>query len=174
MRVQSQGIPVFSANHTRPYGATNPFRLVACLTIFGMIVTLATTTSQATERVLGYVSVATGSGFARAWDVQTDDVGNVYYAGFFSGSIDFDPGPGDFSFSSTGEERLYISKLDPSGNLLWAKQFHGEFGFNRIKLAMDDQDNVFAIGAFAGTVDFNPGAGLFQLTATSSESAFST
>ncbi len=172
MRVQSQGIPVSKANRIRPHDAPSQLSIVTYLLLLSILTTLIAPFAGATERVLGYVSVATGSGFGRAWDVQTDDVGNTYYSGFFRGSVDFDPGPEDFSFSSTGEDRLYISKLDPMGNFLWAKQFHGEFGLNRIELAVDEQGNVLAIGAFSGTVDFNPGAGLFQLTATASESAF--
>ncbi len=34
--------------------------------------------------------------------IDTDDSGNIYLSGSFSGSIDFDPGPGVFNLSSVG------------------------------------------------------------------------
>lgn len=172
MRVSFPSHPVSSASYIHLRHTANHYRVVSYLTLIGMLATLVTSTAPATERVLGYVSVAHGSGFGRAWDVQVDNSGNTYYAGSFDGSIDFDPGPGDFSFSSTGQARLFISKLDPTGNLLWAKQFHGEFNLNHINLALDDVGNVFAIGTFEGTVDLDPGPGLFQLTGPTSSSTF--
>src|SRR4051812_34365154 len=55
--------------------------------------------------------------------VTTDASGNVYTAGFFQGTADFDPSSATLSFSSAGSDDIFISKLDASGNLVWAKKF---------------------------------------------------
>src|SRR5438105_15942847 len=57
-----------------------------------------------------------------AESVAGDAYGNVYTAGSFSGTIDFDPGAGIFNLTSTGLPfEVFISKLDSAGNFVWAK-----------------------------------------------------
>jgi len=52
----------------------------------------------------------------RCSSVATDLSGNVYAAGWFSGDIDFDPGPGVDSHSSKGNVAAFLSKFPPDGN----------------------------------------------------------
>ncbi|MBK8192110.1 MAG: hypothetical protein IPK76_02365 [Lewinellaceae bacterium] len=56
--------------------------------------------------------------------ISIDVSGNIYTAGYFTGTADFDPGPGIFNLTSPGNEyarNIFISKLDASGNFVWAK-----------------------------------------------------
>ncbi|MCH2420088.1 MAG: hypothetical protein MK181_09770, partial [Acidimicrobiales bacterium] len=55
--------------------------------------------------------------------MAVDSSGNVYTAGSFSGTVDFDPGAGTANLSSNGSEDVFVSKLDSSGNYVWAKNF---------------------------------------------------
>src|SRR3970282_2615924 len=52
--------------------------------------------------------------------IITDAVGNVYTTGHFTGTVDFDPGPGVFNLTCVGRAS-FISKLDASGNFVWAR-----------------------------------------------------
>jgi len=54
--------------------------------------------------------------------VAIDASGNVYTTGYFTGTPDFDPGSGIFSLTATGVDDIFVSKLDASGNLVWAKR----------------------------------------------------
>ena len=54
-----------------------------------------------------------------------------------------------------------MSKLDSSGNFIWAKAMGGIYG-RGCGIAMDDAGNVYTTGDFGGTVDFDPRAGDFQ------------
>lgn len=54
--------------------------------------------------------------------VGVDAAGNVYTTGFFYGTVDFDPGVGVSNLTSIGYSDIFISKLDASGNFVWAKQ----------------------------------------------------
>src|SRR5204863_9713769 len=56
--------------------------------------------------------------------VALDASGNIYTTGNFSGTADFDPGPGVFNLTATGSG-MFISKLDASGNFVWAKTMGG-------------------------------------------------
>ncbi|HKR07354.1 MAG TPA: T9SS type A sorting domain-containing protein, partial [Bacteroidia bacterium] len=108
------------------------------------------------------------------WSVITDAAGNIYTTGRFSGnqsgpdSVDFDPGPGVYNIFTPGltaSPDIFISKLDSSGNFVWAKAIGGgdaDYGFS---ITMDLAGDLYITGTFAMTVDFDPGPGTFNLTA---------
>ncbi|MFN5369866.1 MAG: T9SS type A sorting domain-containing protein [Bacteroidia bacterium] len=55
--------------------------------------------------------------------ITTDATGNVYIAGVYQDTIDFDPGVGQTILlpSTSGQERGFIVKYSTSGNLVWAR-----------------------------------------------------
>jgi hypothetical protein len=92
-----------------------------------------------------------------------DAAGNIYIGGAFSGTSDFDPGPGIFNMTAfTGPfytNDAYIMKLDNSGNFLWAKSYTGEFG-EGVASIKTDGTHVYVVGEYGGNaMDFDPGAG---------------
>jgi hypothetical protein len=98
------------------------------------------------------------------YGIALDSAGNVYTTGYFSGTTDFDPGVGTFNLTSVGLGDIFVSKLDSAGNALWAKSMGGtnyDYGHG---IAVDSAGNVYTTGRFQGTVDFDPGAGTFNLT----------
>jgi hypothetical protein len=102
--------------------------------------------------------------------VAVDGSGNAYITGTFSGTYDFDPGPGTTNLSTAGTWDLdaYVSKFDSSGNLVWAKSFSSTGTSGRgYSVAVDGSGSVYTTGHFDGTSDFDPGAGTANLTAAS-------
>ncbi|WP_020468820.1 SBBP repeat-containing protein [Zavarzinella formosa] len=95
--------------------------------------------------------------------VATDSAGNVYAAGFFGGTVDFDPGPGVFNFTSNSQANAYLTKVDPAGNLIWAKQFGGGVFLDDLALTVDANGNIYTAGTATGGVDFDPGPGVYHL-----------
>jgi gliding motility-associated-like protein len=93
--------------------------------------------------------------------VVVDSDGNVYTYGKFADPVDFDPGPGVSILSTTA---TFIQKLDPDGNFIWAKELPVWSGHTDKCLAIDAQNNLYMTGGFEGTVDVDPGAGVFNLT----------
>ena len=90
-----------------------------------------------------------------------DSVGNIYSTGYFYGPSDFDPGAGTFTLTSINND-TFISKLDSSGNFIWAKQFTGagnEVGYS-IKTSINTD---IIISGVCGTTDFDPGPGTHYL-----------
>ena len=100
-----------------------------------------------------------------AISVGLDNAGNIYYAGWFSNSADFDPGPGVYNLSCSDPNAgaAFVSKLDPNGNFQWAKKFENT---NLISIGVDGNGNVYSTGGFYGITDFDPGPGIFNLTET--------
>jgi hypothetical protein len=116
---------------------------------------------------------AGSTGLDRAYPVITDASGNVYVSGPFAGTVDFDPGAGTFNLvSAGGVSDVYVWKLDASGNLLWAVSAGGTSTDAVFGSAVDAAGNILITGHFIGTVDFDPGAGTFNLVAVTSSDPF--
>ena len=97
-------------------------------------------------------------------DMKIGPLGNVCFIGRFSRIADFDPGVGTYNLTSNGYQDIFISKLDASGNFVWAKQIGGiEFETVR-SIAVDGNGNVYTIGEFISPVDFDPGNGTYILS----------
>lgn len=110
-----------------------------------------------------------GPGTQTCESVETDASGNVYLAGYFPFTVDFDPGVGIFEMTATGSSDAFVLKLDASGNFVWAKAFSGTAAENANDLAVDALGNVYVTGLFQATTDFDPGAGVFNLTTISND-----
>jgi hypothetical protein len=96
------------------------------------------------------------------YSVAVDAAGNVYTTGQFRGTADFDPGPGIFNLTSGPGYSTFFSKLDATGNFVWAKQIEGySAGYS---IAVDAGGNVYTTAYFDRTIDFDPGPGIFNLT----------
>lgn len=107
-------------------------------------------------------------GYDSGWSIAVDSNGNVYTTGYFGGIVDFDPGVGTFNLTSAGGRDIFISKLDPSGGFIWAKRFGGATDDKGSGITVDKYGNVYTIGDFYGTVDFEPGVGIYNLSAAGS------
>jgi hypothetical protein len=104
--------------------------------------------------------------------VAIDSYANLYTIGSFSGTVDFDPGAGVANLTSLGGEDIFISKLDSDGNYIWAKTLGGEVDDFASSLVIDSLDNVYTTGLFNGTVDFDPGAGVANLTSAGNNNIY--
>jgi hypothetical protein len=102
-----------------------------------------------------------------AWasSIDLNSSGEIIVGGWFNGAIDFDTGPGTFTYMTSGNTDLYVAKLDGSGNLLWAKQIGGAEPQYGGYVAVNASHNIFISGIFFGTTDFDPGPGTHTLGA---------
>ncbi|MCH8330930.1 MAG: SBBP repeat-containing protein, partial [Bacteroidetes bacterium] len=98
--------------------------------------------------------------------ITIDGSGNLYIAGTFQDTVDFDPGVGTSDLVSAGGGDIYIQKLDVAGNLMWVKQTGG-LGVDDVNsITVDASEMIYITGSFMGTVDFDPGPGIVNLTAS--------
>ena len=96
----------------------------------------------------------------RGYSVAADASGDLYVAGVFQDTVDFDPGSGIDSHTSNGEFDSFLSKFDSCGNFLWARTWGGTNSDRGYLVAIDASGNVYVIGDFTDTVDFDPGSGV--------------
>lgn len=101
--------------------------------------------------------------------IITDKDGNVYTVGEFWGQADFDPGAGEFRMVPGAMSATYILKLDAQGKFVWAKVLSGRTWGNGIQL--DNMGNVYILGYFEGSADFDPGVGEYLVTTDPIQSA---
>lgn len=119
-----------------------------------------------------------GTGFAgvEANAITLDIAGNIYVTGTFFGSVDFDPGPGTLNFFSDYDAWIFVMKLDPSGNLIWARTMSGDASGNNYAfcndIAVDISGNVYTTGAVFGVLDFDPGPAVTNISSVGSEDMF--
>lgn len=96
--------------------------------------------------------------------IASDSSGNMYITGVFRGAADFDPGAGTANRTSQGDTDIFVCKLGSAGNLNWAVAIGGSLEDYGAAVTVDASGNVLVTGYYAGTVDFDPGAGTFNLT----------
>jgi hypothetical protein len=97
--------------------------------------------------------------------IATDQSNNIYVTGNFSGTADFDPGPGVYNLVTVGGIDAYIAKFDSSGNFTWALQM-GSTGSSDagVEIVVSPSYKIYSIGLFGGTIDIDPGPGIYNLT----------
>lgn len=100
-----------------------------------------------------------------ASSIAVDSEGNVYTSGYFYGTIDFNPGTGNFNLTGSPEYNGFITKLDTNGDFVWAKLLFGSQSLVS-SLSLDAAANIYAVGSFKGDVYFNPEPDVFSFTST--------
>jgi len=112
--------------------------------------------------------------FENSQGVAVDGFGNAYVTGYFSGTADFDPDPIDeFLLDSIGSNDAFLSKIDSSGNFVWAGAWGGTSNDSARDVTLDSEGNVFVAGYFNATVDFDPDLiDEFPLTSSGETDAF--
>ncbi|MFN8116599.1 MAG: T9SS type A sorting domain-containing protein [Bacteroidia bacterium] len=137
------------------------------LTIITLITSI-TVNAQNFVWARSFGSAGTGI-FSQSYDaaneIATDPSGNIIVAGYFNGTVDFDPSIFVSSLTSAGNDDVFIAKYNSNGNLQWVKQLGNTNQDNVTDLKCDAAGNIYFTGNFSGTVDFNPSASVLNLTA---------
>ncbi|HPS83048.1 MAG TPA: T9SS type A sorting domain-containing protein [Bacteroidales bacterium] len=120
-----------------------------------------------------WVNSIGGSGGDAVYDIETDNDDNVLVTGKFQGTVDFDPDSGVFNLiaNGTGDE-IFVAKYDSNGSFIWAKSFGGIYYDTGYDLIVNDSNDVFIVGTFMLTVDFDPGVGVANLTSSGNVDIF--
>jgi hypothetical protein len=88
--------------------------------------------------------------------------------GSFTQSIDFDPGPGieEYTANDDWEEGdTFLSKFDLNGDFIWTRTWGSVRWDDGFAVMCDSLDNIYVLGEYSDTVDFDPGPGVDLHTA---------
>lgn len=101
-------------------------------------------------------------------DVFISKNNNIISIGDYSAPIDLDPGAGVSMHSNSGGVDPFVQRLDTDGNYLWSKTWgNGGYGNVFTAIAEDKYGNLYFTGSYTGTLDFDPGVGVFNLSTVS-------
>ncbi len=114
-----------------------------------------------TNAKFNWAKHTTGSLNEYIQSIQVDNAGNTYACGYFSGSVDFDPGVGVYMLTAQGINDAFILKLSANGGFVWARQLSGPGDDVAYCCALDKVNNrLFVGGCFSDSIDLDPGAGI--------------
>jgi len=100
--------------------------------------------------------------------IATDNANNVYAAGRFNGSVDFDPTSPSGNATAAGGGDLFVVKYASNGAYLWSFQVSNTWSEEAKSIAVDDEGSVYISGGFQTTTDFDPGPDTANLISASS------
>ena len=81
-------------------------------------------------------------------DISVDINGNSYSTGVFRGTVDFNPGIGNFNLTAGGGGDIYVQKLDANGDFLWVQQFGAASYEQGNSITTDNLGNVYFTGLY--------------------------
>lgn len=102
-----------------------------------------------------------------------DNDNNIYIAGDYYGTVDFDPSLQTYELSSFDNWDLFVAKYDPDGNFEWASSAGGYLNdySQHISLSLD-QEEVLVCGKFQSSINFNPEGPNYELISEGGFDAF--
>ncbi len=86
-----------------------------------------------------------GLDYDKANDVAVDTDGNMIVTGSFQGTITM----GTTTLNSFGMDDIFIAKLDPDGNFLWAVRAGGAGTDEGVAVTTDNNNNIIVTGTFS-------------------------
>jgi hypothetical protein len=97
-----------------------------------------------------WIKNAGGTDYYEGCGIAVDTSGNSYVIGWFEGSATF----GSATLTSNGDDDIFVTKLDSSGNWLWAKKAGGTDYYEGCGIAVDASGNSYITGFFSDSATF--------------------
>ena len=113
-----------------------------------------------------------GSSFDYANDIKVDANGDLFITGVFKNTVDFDPGSSTHNLTSNGQYDAFVLKMDNNGNHIWSVSYGGGGYDYGNEIDVDSFGNIWVIGSFRNTVDFNPGSATSDKTSVGGEDIY--
>ncbi|KFC19983.1 T9SS type A sorting domain-containing protein [Chryseobacterium sp. FH1] len=88
--------------------------------------------------------------------ITVDANNNIYVTGIYEETVNFNPGGTAQTLTSHGAQDIFVLKLDPNGNFVWAKGIGGEGYEETSAVQVSSNGEVYLAGYFSGAVDFDP------------------
>jgi len=112
-----------------------------------------------------------GTGLDQSFELELASNGDVYTVGRYSDVVDFDPGAGIVNGTANGFD-IFIHKFNELGDFEMVHTF-GDVGSDLGRgLEIDATGNMYVGGIFGGTIDFDPGVGITDLTTDGTSDVF--
>jgi hypothetical protein len=122
--------------------------------------------------VLLWVGTLSGVDQVRFTGVSPMSDGGAVACGIFRQSVMTGAGLSTVTATSNGLSDGFIVRFDAAGQVLWLQSFGGSGFDNAWSLTVNESGEIWTVGSFHETVDFDPGTGEFLMTSAGSSDAF--
>jgi len=116
-----------------------------------LILTLILFVNISNGQLFDWATMAGGEGSDQAYAIATDNDGNSYVTGWFSGNAHF----GDIVLTSTGDQDVFLAKYNDNGEALWAVKAYGPAKNAAAGITLDWDDYPIITGWFAEAIHFD-------------------
>ena len=105
-------------------------------------------------------------------DIYVDVSNNLFITGYFSLTVDFDPDFETYELTALGGGDCFILKLNTGGDFIFARSFGDGLTDRGAGIITDESGNIYVTGTYQGTVDFDPGIGIVDITSNGEQDVF--
>ncbi len=127
---------------------------------------------QPVKVTYGWAQTWGGDSYDENAAVECDTQGNIYVAGHFRNTVDFNPGPAVDIRTSNGTADAFLVKFDDHGAFQWVRTWGGAGPDKAHDICISPDGSLLVTGDFNGTVDFDPGSGTNEQTSHGMDDAF--
>jgi len=106
-----------------------------------------------------------GTGGMQVYSLGLDIMNNIYFAGEFTNTVDFDPSASNYTLTTaSGNSDSFVCKLDASGDFVWVSNFAGPSNTDRATgISVQSNGDCYITGNFRGVVDFDASAATYTM-----------
>lgn len=122
--------------------------------------------------IYGYSRTFGGNSADSSSSIVLDSSDNIYITGAFLNTVDFDPTGGTDSHTSNGGADFYVLKMNSNDTFGFAYTIGGSSGDYCYKAVIDSHGNIYLVGGYQGTVNFDPTGGTDNHTAVAFYDAY--
>ena len=148
------------------------------------VATLSSTVGQATTRIRQFDTNGTQLWVyqvaANGYELRRDASGDLYVAGRFRGTVDLDPGLGEYlvTGASSTTNNSFISKISNSGEFQWATTLVSDPSIDAASttmvgsIAVGNDGSIAITGSYTGQVRIEQGNSAFSLPSAQTSRAY--
>lgn len=112
-------------------------------------------------------------------DMALDSAAHLCLTGYYSGTLDFDPGAAIVTSTASAGKDMFVLKLDTNWTYTWHQAIGGNGPDEGRSIVADQHSNLHVSGNMyydpaigTSTIDFDPGSGIFNLSGKKYEDLF--
>lgn len=96
-----------------------------------------------------------GNSWGYPHGVGVDSLDNIYYAGSFDKTVDFDPGMGISQLIAGNDFKIFVVKYAPDGSFRWVKSLGTGLESSARGLTVDNRQNIIVTGSWDEDIFFS-------------------